>query len=179
MASTKPWHLWLVLAGGAIGVGLGTILMTEALRLNPCHLCIFQRLLMLVFGALAIGAALSAKSRTATLAFGALATLTSLGGAATAANQIWIQLQPVGAVSCVGPEPGLIEIFVERLGELAPSLFLATGFCEDDDFKLLGLSLANWSFAGFAIMTIGALWALRQSLRRAAGRKPTITTPKV
>ncbi|NEV65202.1 disulfide bond formation protein B [Thiorhodococcus minor] len=179
MASTQPWRLWLVLAAGTTGIGLGTVLMTDILRLDPCHLCIFQRLLMLVLGTLAMGAALSTKWRAPSLAFGTLAILTALAGAATAAHQSWIQLQPVGEISCAAAQPGLIEIFVERLGELAPSLFLATGFCDDDDFRILGLTLANWSFVCFGIAAIATSWALRQSLRHTDARAAAIITPKV
>ncbi|NEX20316.1 disulfide bond formation protein B [Thiorhodococcus mannitoliphagus] len=174
MASMKSWGSWLILGAGSIGIGFGTVIMTDTLRLDPCHLCIFQRLLMLIFGGLAIGAGLSARNRPTSLALGTLALLTAVGGAATAIYQSWIQLQPTGAISCVGAQPGTIEIFVEWLGELAPSLFLATGFCEDDAFKLLGLSLANWSLVSFCLLAVATAWTIRQSLRPTTGRSTSI-----
>ena len=45
-----------------------------------------------------------------------------------------------------------------------PTLFLATGFCEDDGFRLFGLTLANLSLLLFMALTSAALWALLHPL---------------
>jgi len=42
-----------------------------------------------------------------------------------------------------------------------PELFLATGFCEEKELEILGLSLANWalvSFSAFLVLTLFALF---------------------
>jgi disulfide bond formation protein DsbB len=57
---------------------------------------------------------------------------------------------------------------VEWLGQQMPALFLATGFCEDKELTILGLSLANWALAAFAACLAAAGWALWRSRR--AGR---------
>lgn len=151
---------WLTLAGASIGVGLGTVGLTEWLRLDACHLCIFQRLIMLIFGATALAAALTIQWRRAEIVFGGFALCLSLVGAGSAAYQSWIQMQPPGAVTCISNSPGAIERLVEWLGQQFPSLFLATGFCEDAGFDFLGLSLANWSLIAFATLTATTLLLL-------------------
>ncbi|MFN3595234.1 MAG: disulfide bond formation protein B [Thiobacillaceae bacterium] len=85
--------------------------------------------------------------------------LSALGGG-VAAYQSWLQMQSPGSISCVGGEPGLIERLVEWLGQRVPELFLATGFCEEKELVILGLSLANWALIAFACFFILALWAL-------------------
>ncbi|MBK1725160.1 disulfide bond formation protein B [Thiocystis violacea] len=160
MTKGRPWLSWLILAGASIGIGLGTVEITNWLRLDPCHLCIFQRLLMLVFGTLALGVALTIKRRRLALMTGGLALCASIAGAGTAAYQSWIQLQPAGAVTCTGARPGLIELLVEWLGQQMPALFLATGFCEDEGFTFLGLSLANWSLVSFAALSVVTAYLL-------------------
>lgn len=160
MMGSRSRHVWLMLATVAIGIGLGTVGMSDWLRLDPCHLCIFQRFMMLVFGGLAFGAAWTIHRRAPGAVFAALSICAAIIGASAAAYQSWIQIQPLGGASCVGGKQGPIELFVEWLGQQLPSLFLATGFCEDDGFQLLGMSLANWSLICFAILAMTAAWAL-------------------
>jgi disulfide bond formation protein DsbB len=136
---------WLVLAGVTALVTGASLALTAWLDLHPCHLCIFQRLLFML---LAILAGLSALTRSRVVALGAggLFVVTALGGMAVAAYQSWLQWQPAGSITCASGQPGSIERLVEWLGQLQPELFLATGFCEDKELTLLGLSLANLAF---------------------------------
>ena len=57
-------------------------------------------------------------------------------------------------------EPGLIERLVEWLGQQYPALFLATGFCEEAELRLLDMTLANWALAAFLACLLAAGWAL-------------------
>lgn len=165
MASSKSGLVWLILGGSAIGIGLGTVALTDWLNLNPCYLCIFQRLLILVFGVVALAIAATHKTRPLRLSLGLLALCAAVAGAVAAAYQSWLQIQPPGASTCVGGSPGPIEMLVEWLGQQAPSLFLATGFCEDEGLDILGLSLANWSLLCFLGLTAVTAWTLWTSSR--------------
>jgi disulfide bond formation protein DsbB len=107
------------------------------------------------------------------LVAGILVALAAAGGVPTAAYQSWLQAQPPGSVSCVGCQPGHIERLVEWLGQEVPALFLATGFCEEEELAVLGLSLANWALVCFAATLALALWLLlRLRPRRAADPIP-------
>lgn len=137
----------------ALGMVVMAIVMTEWLRLNPCHLCIFQRILHL---GLAVSFAL------ATLSFGhrdfrrfwvLAGGLIALAGVGVAGFQSWEQWYPELVGGCTGAEPGLIEQLVEWLGVRWPRFFMATGFCESKELVILGLSLANWSFLAYAGFT--------------------------
>ena len=158
MSRIAPKHLWLFLALSAAGLVAGSLVLTAWLQLHPCHLCIFQRLLFMKLAVLGL------------LAFflpggwGRLAGILSLPiaglGIGVATYQSWLQLQPPGGATCAGGQPGLIERLVEWLGQRVPELFLATGFCEDEELAILGLSLANWSLVAFAAFFLIALWAI-------------------
>jgi disulfide bond formation protein DsbB len=69
-------------------------------------------------------------------------------------------MQPPGSISCMAGEPSQIERLVEWLGQLQPELFLATGFCEEAELSILGLSLANWALVSFSAFLVAAGWAL-------------------
>lgn len=145
---SQPRSLWWLLTAVCAGLAAGSLLLTSWFELQPCYLCIFQRVLYLLLTlAFALAALLPG---TGGKVAGFLALPLSLGGLATALYQSWLQLQPPGSVSCMAGEPSLIEQWVEWLGRLSPELFMPTGFCEDAQMVILGLSLANWSALGFA-----------------------------
>ncbi len=149
---------WLLIAAGSAALALASILLTEWLALQPCHLCIFQRLLFMLMAPLALIAAFT--TGWVRRISGALTALAAAGGAATAGFQTWLQAQPEGSVSCLGPDMGPIERFVEWLGMQQPSLFMATGFCEDVALVILGLSLAQWALLAFLLALGLSLWWL-------------------
>lgn len=157
MPFPTPRPLWLTLAVVATGLALATVLLTEWLHLEPCYLCVFQRLLMFVLGALALLAALASGTPVGRW-LGAAVPVVGAGGMVAAGYQTWLQLQPPGSTSCLNADPGLVERLIEWLGQLSPSLFLATGFCEDAGLSILHLSLANWSLIGFMLLSGVAVW---------------------
>ena len=141
------------MALAALGMVAMAIVLTEWLRLNPCHLCIFQRILhmglALCFALAALGFGHRSRRRFWVLAGGLIA----LAGMGVAGFQSWEQWYPELAGGCPGAEPGLIQQLVEWLGIRWPRLFMATGFCESKELVILGLSLANWSFLAYAGFT--------------------------
>jgi len=159
MRAPTAEQTWLGLGlTGAILVAVSMIL-TAWLDLHPCHLCIFQRLLFMLLAVLSLAAAFPVTGRAGRLA-GVLSLPTAALGVGVAAYQSWLQAQPSNSISCAGGEPGLIERLVEWLGEQAPVLFLATGFCEEEELVILGLSLANWALVAYFAFLAAGLWAL-------------------
>ena len=138
-----------LVASGLMAAGL---MIGEMMNLQPCPLCIFQRLLYLLIGCLAVvGALLPGWGRL----WAALLGLTAVGGLATAGYQSWLQYFPTASMECGFGEPTLIEQIVDWFGVLWPAVFMATGFCSSKDWMFLGLSMANWSglcFLAFAIV---------------------------
>ncbi|MCM8614143.1 disulfide bond formation protein B [Accumulibacter sp.] len=149
LAGRSPRTILLLLATAAIGLTLAGWAIGEIMRLQPCPLCIFQRLLFLAIALLAlIGALLPAATRVSSI----LLAVVAAGGVTTAAYQSWLQYLPQEGMECGFGEPTLIERIVDWFGALWPQMFLATGFCSSKDWILLGLSMANWSglcFIGF------------------------------
>ncbi|MCL2346027.1 MAG: disulfide bond formation protein B [Desulfobulbus sp.] len=160
--SRIPLRAWFaVLALGCFGLIAFSLALQEMLRLAPCPLCVFQRLLYLVIGALALAGFLLPAARRLWLGtMGAAALL----GAGVAAWQTWMQRFPELAPGCSYTDPNLIERLVDWLGMRYPSLFLATGFCNSIEWSFLGLSMANWSLLIF----LGIIAYLVLPLRRTA-----------
>lgn len=153
----------LAAAACALLLVVAAIALTEWLQLNPCPLCILQRVLDLALAALLLTAALVAASRAVRWVL-AFALLVASGGVAVAGYQSWIQFSPP-QLSCGPAAQGPIERLVAWLGEQAPLLFRATGSCESTELEILGLSLANWSLVAYL-----AFAALIAALLRAQSR---------
>jgi len=152
---TRGRLLLSTMALAALGMVAMAIALTEWLRLNPCHLCIFQRILHMGLALCFVLAALGFEQRRVRRFWVLAGGLIALAGMGVAGFQSWEQWYPELVGGCTGAEPGLIEQLVEWLGIRWPRLFMATGFCESKELVILGLSLANWSFlayAGFAAM---------------------------
>jgi disulfide bond formation protein DsbB len=161
----KARYIWLGVAVASAGLVVASLTLTAWLKLHPCPLCIFQRLLFMITSVLALAAFLGAK-RTAGEAAGALTLLTTVSGAAVAGYQVWLQAQPAAMFTCGGANPNLIERLVDWLGQHLPSLFLATGICGDKELVILGQSLAVWAAVAFAAGGVASVSALLMSRKR-------------
>lgn len=144
-----------------------SVVMTKALDLAPCPLCIFQRMLYLLLGVLVLVGALWPRALPWT---GTLALTSGIGGFATASYQTWMQAYPTLAVSCGPTDPNAIEGLVYWAGNQVPWLFAAWGECISREWELLGLSLANWSVLTFLGFTVLIALQLRHWARQRAKR---------
>lgn len=145
---------YLLLAVGCIALVSAGLVIQEFDRLQPCPLCIFQRVLYLLVAALALGGALLPRLRWLWLG---LIGITAVGGMATALYQTWLQWVADPALECAYGDPNLIERLVDWLGMQYPPLFMATGFCSARDWTFLQLSMANWSVLCFAGVLVSLL----------------------
>lgn len=153
-----------LLALFAFCVAAASVLLTAWLQLNPCYLCIVQRSLVSLV-ALFLVLAVVIHRRVVSLVLLPLTGLLALGGMIAAAFQSYEQWYPA-QLSCLASQPNILEKTVDWLGVRYPSLFLATGFCEDKELEIIGLSLANWSFLCFSLFVFGAFWLLRLQVRQ-------------
>ena len=158
--SSRQRFSWV--AAGAFGL-LGAGLVIGVIeKLNPCPLCIFQRVLYIVVGFAALAAALAGNNFQKTRLIAAWAGIAACaGGLATAIYQTYMQAFPGAIAECSFTEPNLIERLVFWLGEYWEFMFLATGLCGARDWTFLGLSMANWSIPCFAAFGLALIWALR------------------
>ena len=130
--------------------------------LEPCPMCIVQRY-ALVLVALFTGLAGVFRNVGLRVVGGVLALLAALGGAYTAASQSWLQWYPPEVVSCGRDLYGMIETFL--LKRALPMIFRGGGDCSKVDWSLFGLTLANWSFIAFVVLSLLLITLLVRSRR--------------
>jgi protein dithiol:quinone oxidoreductase len=121
--------------------------------LDPCPLCILQRLFFLVIGLGGLIAALhNPKSLGMIRIYSGFLVLLSMMGAAVAGRQVWLQHLPPDQVPECGPGlEYMLEVY--PLGETLAKILKGTGDCAEVDWTFLGLSIAEWALISFIVLT--------------------------
>lgn len=116
--------------------------------LDPCPLCIFQRVAFLVTGLLFLAAAIHAPGKTGSRVYAVLIGLAGLTGAAIAGRHVWLQHLPAEQVPECGPGlEYMLEVF--PLADILKMVFTGSGECADVSWTLLGLSMPAWALLNF------------------------------
>ncbi len=158
--SSVPVRAWFVTLGlGCLGLVAFGMELQNMLRLSPCPLCIFQRVLYIVIAVIGL---LGFAFPVGRLLWCALIVALAALGFGVAAYQTWMQAFPHLAPECSFTDPNIFERIVDWLGMQMPSLFLATGFCTSREWEFLGLSMANWSVVIFAAIALYATLLFRR-----------------
>jgi disulfide bond formation protein DsbB len=128
--------------------------------LNPCPLCIFQRIAFFVMGVLFLIAGLHAPDRRGRLVYGLLLVITALGGCVLAIRHLYLQSLPAElAPSCGADLSYMLRKFPLRKTLLL--VFQGSGDCHAIDWKLLGLTLPGWALVWFVLLGGWAAWTHR------------------
>lgn len=144
-AALMGWALWLQYGEG----------------LEPCPLCMFQRVSVSAVGLVFLIAAIQDPRRTGA-AFYALLTLILAGaGAAFAARQVWLQALPKDQVPACGM--GLSYMMgTLPFTDVVRKVLEGSGECAEKGWVFLGLSIAGWSFVFFVSMIAAAIALIRR-----------------
>lgn len=128
------------------------------LGLEPCPLCIFQRVGVIVLATLFLLAALHQPVSWGTRVYAALIGISALIGAAIAARHVWLQHLPPGQVPECGPGLDyMLQAF--PLNEALRMVFTGSGECATVDWAFLGLSMPAWVLISFVLLGVTGLWA--------------------
>jgi disulfide bond formation protein DsbB len=110
------------------------------LALEPCPLCIFQRVAIIALGVVFLAAALQHPGGSGRYVYAALIGFAALATAALATRHLYIQSQPPGSIpSCGAPLEVMLKF--SPLTEVVRKVLAGGGEC----------SQVNWSFAGLAM----------------------------
>jgi disulfide bond formation protein DsbB len=127
------------------------------LGLEPCPLCIFQRIAMIALFIVLLAAALHAPRGRGRRVYGALAALAALSGVAIAGRHVWLQHLPPDQVPACGPGLDyLLDTF--PLGETLRKVFTGSGECAEVHWRFAGLSMPEWTLVFFVLLLAGALY---------------------
>ena len=147
-------HILAFLAAAGL---LATAMFFEyAMMLEPCPLCITQRIAFLILGLISLIAAIHNPTEPGLRIYGGLVLTFAIVGAGLAIRQLYLQgLPPEKAPTCL---PG-IEYLVDVLpvNELISIMFSGTGDCTRVQWRFLGLSIPGWTlviFTGYGLFGV-------------------------
>jgi disulfide bond formation protein DsbB len=132
-------------AFGACAGMMGFALYAEhVLNLEPCPLCVFQRIAVILMGiSFLLLAAHNPNRGWAQRIYLLLLSLSALGGIIVAGRHVWLQSLPPDKVPSCGPGLGyMLDNF--PLGDALKQVFSGSGECATVDWSLFGLSMPAW-----------------------------------
>jgi disulfide bond formation protein DsbB len=154
-----PLRGLFALGFAACAGGMAFVLYLEHFQgLDPCPMCVFQRVAMVAAGLAFLAGALHAPRGVGRWAYGGLAALAAGAGAGVAARHVWLQNLPADQAPACGPT---LDYLMEVLPftEVVTTILKGDGNCAVIDWSLLGLSLPGWSFVAFAGLFVLAIAA--------------------
>jgi disulfide bond formation protein DsbB len=132
------------------------------LHLEPCPLCIFQRLGVLAIAGVFTIAAAHDPVGWGRRVYAALLGLAALATIGVAARQLYIQSLPPDSVPACGASLDfMLKVF--PLTDVLVKVLTGSGECAKVDWRLLGLAMPAWVL--IAALSLGA-WGLWANLRR-------------
>ena len=158
--------VWLsqraLFAGGAVlcaALMAAALYLQHVLRLDPCPLCIFQRIFVILLGAVMLVAAVHDPRGPGRKVYGALVGLLGVAGLAVAGRHVWLQHLPADQVPECGPG---LEYMLEAfpLTETLSMVFRGSGECAEVQWTFLALSIPEWTLIVFVGLTLFAGYLL-------------------
>jgi disulfide bond formation protein DsbB len=133
------------------------------LHLEPCPLCMFQRIGVAVLGVVFLAAAMHNPRGWGVYVYAGLSALAALATLGVAGRHVYIQSQPPGTFpACGAPLETLFQMFPAI--EVIRKVLRAGGECALINWTFLGLSMPAWVL--ICALVLGALGLV-------ANRRPT------
>ncbi len=155
------------LAGAAVCAGMMgfALFVQHVLGLEPCPLCVLQRVGTIGLGLVFLFAAVFNPGQFGSRVFGLLLLLAAGLGASVSARHVWLQSLPADQVPACGPGLDyMLDAF--PLGEALNMVFRGSGECAEVVWRFLGLSMPGWVFVCLVSLGLAGLignWRLRRS----------------
>ncbi len=156
---TLPNRRLLNLAGFLACAGMmGFALYAQhVLLLDPCPLCIIQRMATISLGLVFLLAALHNPGQLGARVYGVLVFLAAGLGVGVASWHVRLQNMPQEDIPSCGPG---FEYIVDNfpLSDALGMIFKGSGECAEVVWRLLGLSMPTWVVIGLGGLGIAGVW---------------------
>jgi len=129
----------------------------HGLLLDPCPLCVFQRVAVIGIGIVALLAMLHNPTGWGRRIYAVLIGLFAVGGIGVAGWHVHLQNLPPSEVPACGPG---LDYMLENfpLGDALKMVFKGSGECADVVWSFLGLSMPAWVLISVTCLGIGGVW---------------------
>ena len=157
-----------LLGFGACAGMLGYAFFSQfVLKLEPCPLCIFQRIGVLAMGLVFLAAFLHDPQTGGRRVYAALMALASGVTVAIAVRHLYIQSLPPGTVPACGASLKFM-LKVRPLNEVLSRVLNGSGECAIVNWRFLGLTMPAWVLACAAAVGACGIWVNLRSTQQVA-----------
>ena len=147
-----------------LGYGL---YLQHALFIDPCPLCVFQRLAFMWIGVVSLLAFIHNPDKLGRRIYTGLFLLGSVMGMTIAGRHVWLQSLPPDQV----PDCGMgLNYMLETMPftEVLSEVLYGSGECAEIDWSFLGLSMPNWTLLWFIGLTVATIIVVARAAKAKA-----------
>lgn len=158
-------RMWCLLGAVLCAAMIGfAYFLQHGMELEPCPLCIFQRIAVIAAGIAFLPGIFYPVKRSG-LIWGLLALLAAVVGMGLAGRHLWLQSLPPDQVPTCGPGLDYMLEVLPFWGVLKEVLS-GSGECAEIQGIFMGITLPGWTMVGMIIVALVALGAIASAVRR-------------
>jgi disulfide bond formation protein DsbB len=153
----RIWFLFLALA--CAGMLSFALYVQHVDFVDPCPLCVFQRMAYMWIGAVALLAFIHNPAGGGRWAYGTLIAAGGVMGMSIAGRHLWLQNLPPDQV----PDCGMgLNYMLDTMPfmQVLSEVFYGSGECAEVYWRFLGLSMPGWTFVWYTVFTVGTIVVL-------------------
>jgi len=125
--------------------------------LDPCPLCVFQRVAFMALGLVFLLGLLHGPGKTGAIIYAVFGALFAAVGAGIAGRHVWLQNLPADQVPACGP--GLSYMLEQyAVTRMLEKVLSGSGECAEAGWRFLGLTIPGWSLLWFVLLGILVVW---------------------
>lgn len=158
--TAQTWAISICLLSG--GLLTGALYFEFVLGLDPCPLCMMQRIWFLLT---AVVAYVSLLHNPKWGIYPLIGILCAAIGAYFASRQLWLQSLPEDQVPSCGPDLQYM-LDVLPMSDVLTAMTQGTGDCAKTAWSFIGITLPGWALLGFITLAGFAIMQLRAGLHR-------------
>jgi len=158
----RPWFLIVALA--CAGMLAYALYVQHFDFVDPCPLCVLQRVTFMWIGAVALLAFIHDPGSVGRRVYGLGVIAGGLTGLGIAGRHLWLQSLPADQV----PDCGMgLNYMLETMPvfDVLREVFYGSGECADVHWTFLGLSMPGWTFLWYLAFTAGTILVLLKAKR--------------
>jgi len=153
--SSRQWFAGIALV--TAGLMAYAFYAEHVLGLEPCPLCMFQRVAMALVGSICLLAAIHGARGVGIRVYATLAFIAAALGAAISGRHVWLQSLPKDQLpSCAPPMDFMWDNM--PFGAMLKTIMMTSGECANIDWEFLGLSMPAWTLVCFVLMVLVMLY---------------------
>ena len=143
-------RLYFLAVAACFGSVAYALYVQYGMLMQPCPLCILQRVVFLAMGVFFLAGAIHNPGAFGRKVYAALVGLSAIAGLAVAGRHVAIQLAPADQLSFCGGMGLDYMLEAMPLTEALVIVFKGSGECAKIDWSFLGLSMPMWTLVLYA-----------------------------